>query len=84
MVRTAAIPPPGNGTAPAAAPAENERSTAVRPNADTGEKGAQPSAQTRTPVRKEQGMKTLLTLVPAILIMAYAAKFLHYWLDARR
>lgn len=29
-------------------------------------------------------MKTLLMLVPAILIMAYAAKFLHYWLDARR
>ena len=29
-------------------------------------------------------MKTLLTLVPAILIMAYAAKFLHYWLDVRR
>ena len=29
-------------------------------------------------------MKMLLTLVPAILIMAYVAKFLHYWLDARR
>ena len=29
-------------------------------------------------------MKMLLTLVPAILIMAYAAKFLHYWLDAKR